>query len=184
MVTSQRFFPTPEMDGSPLSGAVPTITGRESTRTPRATRLAGSVLVVALALTACTSDTPPVSSYGVPGEPALADRIVEVTAGDNFRFTPSEIVVAPGETVTFRVTNEGAITHDFTLGDEAAQQRHAEEMASGHGEHDDQPNVLALAPGATGDITWTFPETGVVLIGCHELGHYDAGMRGTIRIEG
>jgi uncharacterized cupredoxin-like copper-binding protein len=185
MVSLQRFFPTPDRDGSRSGLAAPVLTGRDATRLSRGTLLAASVLAAAtLALTACTSDAPRDSGYGAPGDPATADRVVEVVASDNFRFTPSEVVVSPGETVTFRVINEGALTHDFTLGDEAAQQRHAEEMAAGHGGHGDQPNVLGLAPGTTGEITWMFPDSGIVLIGCHEPGHYDAGMRGTIRIEG
>ncbi len=32
------------------------------------------------------------------------------------------------------------------------------------------------------DITWTFTKAGTTLYGCHEPGHYVAGMKGTITV--
>jgi uncharacterized cupredoxin-like copper-binding protein len=40
--------------------------------------------------------------------------------------------------------------------------------------------ALTVPPGATRHLTWTFDKPGVVLYGCHVLGHWAAGMKGTI----
>lgn len=126
-------------------------------------------------------------TFGRPGEASEADRVVEVDANDDFTFSPAEIAVSAGETVTFVVTNTGAIPHDFTLGDQATQDAHEAEMAemaaSGDmGEHSD-PNAVVLEAGETNELTWTFSEAGTVLIGCHQPGHYDAGMKGAVEVE-
>jgi uncharacterized cupredoxin-like copper-binding protein len=44
-------------------------------------------------------------------------------------------------------------------------------------EHDD-PNAVRLEPGATGEILWTFSNTGTFEYACLILGHYEAGMYG------
>lgn len=96
------------------------------------------------------------------------------------------ITCGPSAATTFRVTNVGNLPHDFTLGDEAAQDEHEAEMAemAGNGEMvPDEPNVLSLPPGETHELTWHFTEPGTVLIGCHEIGHYAAGMIATITVE-
>lgn len=125
-------------------------------------------------------------TFGTPGDPADADRIIEVDANDDLTFEPADIEVAAGETITFIVTNTGAIPHDFTIGDEATQDAHEEEMAemieSGEmGEHSD-PNAVVLEAGETKELTWTFTETRTVLIGCHQPGHYAGGMKGTVKV--
>ena len=124
-------------------------------------------------------------SFGEPADAASADRVIEITASDDFRFDPASIEVSAGETVTFRVTNTGAIPHDFTLGDEAMQQSHAEEMGEMAGmAMPDEPNAMVLAPGETRELTWRFTEPGDLLIGCHQSGHYEAGMRAQITVQG
>jgi uncharacterized cupredoxin-like copper-binding protein len=40
--------------------------------------------------------------------------------------------------------------------------------------------ALTVPPGATRRLTWIFDEPGIVLYGCHVLGHWSAGMKGTI----
>jgi uncharacterized cupredoxin-like copper-binding protein len=126
-------------------------------------------------------------SFGEPADAADADRVVEITANDDFSFDPDDITVSAGEVITFRVVNGGALIHDFTLGDEAIQQEHEAEMAemaeSGEMMMHDEPNTMSIDPGETNELTWHFTESGSVLIGCHEVGHYDSGMKGTITIE-
>lgn len=126
-------------------------------------------------------------SFGEPAEAADADRVVEITANDDFSFDPDEITVSVGEVITFRVVNSGALIHDFTLGDEATQQEHEAEMAemaeSGETMRHDEPNAMSIDPGETNELTWHFTETGSVLIGCHEVGHYGSGMKATITVE-
>ncbi|MFP5333445.1 MAG: plastocyanin/azurin family copper-binding protein, partial [Acidimicrobiia bacterium] len=99
--------------------------------------------------------------FGEPGDHAMADRVIEITASDDFRFDPASIEIATGETVTFRVTNTGAIPHDFTLGDEMTQQAHAEEMEEMAGmSMPDEPNAMVVAPGETKELTWHFTQAG------------------------
>lgn len=127
-------------------------------------------------------------AFGQPGNAAEADRAVEIDAGDDFAFSPAEINVSVGETITFVVTNTGVIPHDFTLGDQATQDAHEAEMAdmaaSGDMGELDDTNAMVLDSGETKELTWTFSEAGTVLIGCHQPGHYAAGMRGAVEVDG
>ncbi|MEE9177610.1 MAG: plastocyanin/azurin family copper-binding protein [Acidimicrobiia bacterium] len=126
------------------------------------------------------------SSFGSPADASDADRVIEVDANDDFSFGPAEIVVSAGETITFVVTNTGNLPHDFTLGDQHAQDEHAAEMAEmmagGDMAHDD-PNAVVVEPGETKELTWHFSETGTFIIGCHQPGHYAAGMVGSVDVE-
>jgi uncharacterized cupredoxin-like copper-binding protein len=91
------------------------------------------------------------------------------------------------------VTNAGKLPHEFILGDRTTQLDHERQMqdgpsAGGHG-HAHGPaghatpgagGALTVPPGQTRRLTWTFEEPGIVLYGCHVLGHWAAGMKGTI----
>lgn len=121
-------------------------------------------------------------AFGEPAEPEDVDRTIEVEAKDDLSFEPNAFGVEAGETIQFVVTNSGSIPHDFTLGDQAAQDAHEEEMSEGGMEHSD-PNAIVLEPGETKSLTWKFTEAGTVLIGCHQPGHYGGGMTGTIEVK-
>ena len=112
-----------------------------------------------------------------------ADRVVEVSMKDN-AFDPNSLSVEAGEKVTFRFTNDGAVAHDAYIGDAEAQEEHGESMDSGdmegHNMHDG--DALLLEPGKSGELTHTFEEAGEILIGCHQPGHYEAGMKSTITV--
>ena len=149
---------------------------------------------MAIALSACASDTAlptatdadsqGVFSFGEPADSASADRVIEITGTDDFRFDPTQLTVQVGETVTFRVVNAGNQVHDFTIGDEATQIEHAEEMTEMSGmDMPDEPNAITIAAGETKEVTWRFTEAGVVLIGCHQPGHYENGMKGSISVQ-
>lgn len=129
-------------------------------------------------------------AFGRPANAADADRTIEIRTDNELVFDPAEVTVAAGETVTFSITNEGDLLHDFVIGDEAAQQEHAEAMAAmdeamgSEGEEHGGANAVSAPPGETVDLTWTFHgETEGLLYGCHEPGHYAAGMVGTIVVE-
>ena len=153
-------------------------------------RLAAVVMAGGLLLAGCGgggSSTPATSGgVGPPGDPAKATRTVEIHAGDDLRFQPDTVDAKIGETVTFKVVNVASVEHDFTLGDDAAQSEHEKEMRSmssgGPMDMSDSPNAIHIAPGTTKDITWTFTKAGTTLYGCHEPGHYVAGMKGTITV--
>lgn len=118
---------------------------------------------------------------GGPAEEAEAITEVEVEAQDDFTFTPASIEVEAGEVVTFVVRNEGVAQHEFVLGDEVYQQMHEAEMQGDH-DMDMMENAIVVPGGETKKITWRFDEAGEVLFGCHEPGHYKAGMVGRITI--
>jgi uncharacterized cupredoxin-like copper-binding protein len=119
---------------------------------------------------------------------------VRVVMNDRFRYRPSAIMVRAGHRVTFEVTNTGKLPHEFILGDRASQLDHERQMqADPAGEDMDMhthmhmhmhmhmhAGGLSVPPGQTRRLTWTFDEPGIVLYGCHVLGHWAAGMRGTI----
>lgn len=119
-------------------------------------------------------------AFGAPGNPSATTRTIEVVTEDPYRFEPEELEVESGETVTFVVTNEGDREHEFVLGDPEYQESHGQEMASGAMHH--EGNAVTVEPGATEELTWTFPDDGEVLYGCHVAGHYDAGMVGAISV--
>lgn len=120
---------------------------------------------------------------GGPGLASDAIRTVEVTTLDTMAFQPSRINVSAGETITFAVTNTGQTMHEFTLGDAAMHQEHAQAMAHiPAGVAHEFPNSITLQPGETKRLTWRFGEATTLEYACHVRGHYQAGMRGQITI--
>jgi Cu+-exporting ATPase len=114
----------------------------------------------------------------------LPDRTIEVDANDQFRFDPGDLEVREGESVAFVVTNSGVLPHEFVIGDEEVQAKHEAEMSEGEKTEEEhaEPYAIDIEPGQTATLVYTFDEAGTTLIGCHVPGHYDAGMRGTIRV--
>lgn len=127
---------------------------------------------------ATESAAPPPSAPAV--DPAAGEIAVVMT--DAMRFEPGTITVAAGRAITFRVENAGLIPHEFFVGDAEEQEHHAAEMAEGgmHG----HAGALRLEAGETGRVTMTFEKTGELLVGCHEPGHFDAGMVATLQVIG
>ena len=135
-----------------------------------------------LGLAGCGKDDP---GIGKPGDRAESTRVIEVEAEDNPRFLPAFIPVKPKETVTFRIVNKGTRIHEFFLGDED-DQKAREELMAGMGSAPmampDRPNGVTVEPGATKEITWSFPRTGTIPYGCHEPGEFAKGMKGEIKV--
>lgn len=122
--------------------------------------------------------------FGMPADAADADRVIEITGGDDLKFDPAAVTIKVGEIITFRVHNPGVLPHDFTLGDDHMQDEHEAEMAEmGAGMEHMDANAVLVPPGETVELTWEFTEAGTILMGCHQPGHYAAGMKGTIVIE-
>lgn len=183
---------------------------------------------------------------GTPEQP----RDIAISMDDTLRFDPAEIAVGAGEVVRFVLTNTGAATHDFLIGDLETQEEHGAEMASGmtHGhsecpepadEHADEamgdddmmmgdetathvpdddeamghmdeaddhmaeaddhmdeagdhaeaelcpggiPAAVTIEPGETVSVLARLDEPGETLIGCHQPGHWPAGMKGVITV--
>lgn len=131
-----------------------------------------------------SNSTGTAGAVGEPGDAGQASRTIQVSALDSMAFEPASLSVAPGEVVTFVVTNGGQADHEFTLGDAAMQKEHAATM--GHmpeGIAHALPNSIALAPGETKELTWRFAQGGTLEYACHEPGHYEAGMRGQLTVQ-
>jgi len=162
-------------------------------------RLLILLMVLGLVAAACSSDdssdTTMAADMDMDGEFAFGDpmaasdasRTIEITANDDFTFSPASVSVTKGETVTFKVTNSGKIPHDFVLGDDQLQAEHEAEMAEmagGDMAMHDEPNAFVLEPGETKEMTWHMTESGEILFGCHQPGHFAAGMVGNVSVTG
>jgi uncharacterized cupredoxin-like copper-binding protein len=101
---------------------------------------------------------------------AAAPRVVDVEAGPGYAFRPASIAVVRGETITFRVTTMGPLTHEFMVGPANAVAADTEGT----------PEVADIAMMQTKSITYTFDGDGPYAFACHAPGHDEAGMRGTI----
>jgi uncharacterized cupredoxin-like copper-binding protein len=122
-------------------------------------------------------------SFGEPAMATEATRVIEISANDDFTFDPDKIAVTEGEVITFKVTNDGKIPHDFVLGELAVQVEHEAEMQDMTGDDSmahEEPNAFVIDPGETKEMTWHMTESGEIIMGCHQPGHYVAGMKGTI----
>ncbi|KJZ30204.1 copper oxidase [Paracoccus sp. S4493] len=97
-------------------------------------------------------------------------------------FEPGELSFAPGETVRLVITNNGELEHEFVMDSVKTNAEHKEVMAKfPEMEHDD-PNAVRLQPGETGEILWTFGESGEFEFACLIPGHYEAGMHGPLNV--
>jgi uncharacterized cupredoxin-like copper-binding protein len=115
------------------------------------------------------------------GDSAAAARTIRIEMRDT-AYSPESIEVDKGETVRFVFTNKGTVPHDAFVGDAAAQTTHEEEMRADGGEHHHGGDGVTVEPGKTADLTETFEQAGTTFIGCHEPGHWDAGMKLTVTV--
>jgi uncharacterized cupredoxin-like copper-binding protein len=109
-----------------------------------------------------------------------ADRTVEVEMKD-FAFSPANFQVKKGETVTFRFNNPTTLLHEAVIGDESVQAEHEKAMDE-HGGHPKEGKVVEVAAGKTAELTYTFAKDGTLLVGCHQPGHYEAGMKAAVTV--
>jgi uncharacterized cupredoxin-like copper-binding protein len=120
--------------------------------------------------------------WGIAGDAAAAQRRIEVRMGDHMRFTPERIDVRQGETLRFRIRNTGKLMHEFVIGTQAENARHAELMLKFPDMEHDEPYMAHVSPGRAGEIIWTFNRVGSFEFACLIAGHYQAGMVGTINV--
>ncbi|HEY2666453.1 MAG TPA: heavy metal translocating P-type ATPase, partial [Actinomycetota bacterium] len=112
--------------------------------------------------------------------PAVS-RTIEVAMTDD-AYGPSTMAVATGQRVRFVFRNEGTVVHDALIGDATVQAEHDAGKRTGRAHVRGAVPMVSVAPGATGDLVYTFTRPGTVLIGCHEPGHYVRGMRAVITV--
>jgi uncharacterized cupredoxin-like copper-binding protein len=129
-------------------------------------RIGIAAAVVALTLGACSAAAAPQSG--------ATPRIIAIQADDEMAFSPAAITAQPGETVLFRVTNVGKAEHEFMVGPkDAVDADGGEETAE----------IEGLAAGQTKELSYTFAAAGTYAFACHEPGHFEAGMFGTIALQ-
>ena len=122
------------------------------------------------------------SAIGEPGKAVNVTRTVQIDMSDAMRYTPSSIDAKQGETIRFVIRNSGKVKHELVLGTEKELQEHYEVMKKfPEMEHDD-PNMVTVAPGKTGQVTWKFTKAGKIDFACLQPGHYDAGMKGSVAV--
>ncbi|OOG79768.1 hypothetical protein B0E41_22275 [Hydrogenophaga sp. A37] len=121
--------------------------------------------------------------WGIAAEPKEAQRTIQIRMTDNMRFTPSHLEVREGETLRLRAVNGGKMLHEIVIGTPEELQSHAEMMKKHPGMEHDEPYMAHVPAGKRSDITWTFNRAGDFEFACLLPGHFDAGMRGTIRVK-
>jgi uncharacterized cupredoxin-like copper-binding protein len=121
-------------------------------------------------------------AIGVAGKASEVKRTVKVDMNDAMRFVPASVEVKQGETVRFLITNSGKLKHEFVLGTEKDLKEHYELMKKFPEMEHDEPNMVTVDPGKTGEVVWRFTKAGQVDVGCLQPGHYDAGMKAVIRV--
>jgi uncharacterized cupredoxin-like copper-binding protein len=122
------------------------------------------------------------STIGQAGEASKVGRTINIEMTDAMRFTPDKVVAKRGETIRFVVTNSGKLKHEFNLGTEADLKAHYELMKKFPGMEHDEPNQVSLESGKTGEVIWHFTKAGKVSFACLHVGHYDAGMKGSVSV--
>lgn len=149
-----------------------------------------AVLAIVAGMAGC-GDAEPAAELG------RGTRLLLITMTDS-AFSPDKFEVRVGESVTFRFVNTGLVRHEAVIGDLAYQDAHAQMMedfstapvagppgqsrrAMRHPGMND-PNAVVVEPGQSAELTFSFARAGQIFIGCHETGHWDAGMQASITI--
>ena len=146
-------------------------------------RLVIAAAVIAVVAAACGGgeDNPTIES------PGSATKTIEIDMVD-IAYEPKTLTAQRGERLEFVFRNRGAIAHDAFIGDAAAQADHEQDMrqaeSGGHemGGDDKDKDAVTVDPGKTGRLAYTFDKPGTVEIGCHQLGHYAAGMKISVTV--
>ena len=123
-------------------------------------------------------------AIGKPGLASKVTRTIKVDMLDTMRFTPSNLAIKQGETIRFVVKNSGQIPHEMVLGTEKDLKEHYEVMKKNPEMEHADANSVTVQPGKTGEIVWQFTKSGKVDFACLHPGHYDAGMKGQVRVAG
>jgi len=101
---------------------------------------------------------------------------------NGMRFIPSDIQVKQGETIRFVLKNTDSVKHEFSLGTKQELLEHYEVMKKFPDMEHDEPNKISLAPGKQGEVIWKFTKAGAVDFACLHVGHFDAGMKGLVKV--
>jgi uncharacterized cupredoxin-like copper-binding protein len=120
--------------------------------------------------------------WGIAGETKNAKRTIAVSMLDSMRFSPDKIETRLGETIKFTLKNTGKVMHEFVIGTQKENDEHAALMLKFPNMEHSEPYMAHVPPGKTGTIVWTFNKPGDFEFACLIAGHYQAGMRGKIKV--
>lgn len=120
---------------------------------------------------------------GCASAPSQASTEINVEATD-FAYTPLSITVPAGEPVTLKLTNKGAVEHDYVIEyinvtDVVA----SESMPAEHHQMGDMPDYdlhFFAKAGEIATLQFTALEPGTYEVFCSIEGHKEAGMVGTL----
>jgi uncharacterized cupredoxin-like copper-binding protein len=122
-------------------------------------------------------------SFGVAADPRKAKRTIRISMSDEMRFAPAAITVKQGEVVRFVAHNNGKVVHEMVLGTMDEMEKHAELMRKFPGMEHDEPHMVHVNPGKSGEIGWRFTKAGTYYFACLIPGHFEAGMIGKVVVE-
>jgi len=126
---------------------------------------------------------PEQQDFGIAGDPAKVTRTITVRMSDAMRYLPSLVEIRRGETVRFVVRNRGRAFHEMVIGTKAGLKEHAELMKRFPGMEHDEPNMVHVSSGTTGEIVWQFNREGEFYYACLVHGHFEAGMVGRVIVK-
>ena len=116
--------------------------------------------------------------FGIAGDLKKVSRTVDIHEHDGMRFSPAVVNVKLGETIRFRVKNDGKIMHEMVIGTLPELKEHAELMKKFPNMEHEEPYMAHVKPGATEEIVWRFNRPGEFNYACLIAGHFEAGMIG------
>ncbi|WP_198087147.1 plastocyanin/azurin family copper-binding protein [Variovorax sp. E3] len=120
--------------------------------------------------------------WGIAGKPGAVKRTIDIAMADDMTFTPSVIEVHEGDTVRLRLKNRGKELHELVLGTTAEIEAHAAMMKKFPDMEHDDPWMVHVPAGKTGDMVWTFNRAGDFDFACLVKDHYELGMAGRVRV--
>jgi uncharacterized cupredoxin-like copper-binding protein len=120
--------------------------------------------------------------WGIAGDAKTVKRTIALSMSDQMRFTPDRIDVKQGETVRIALRNTGNMLHEMVIGTRKELDEHAALMLKFPDMEHDEPYMAHIPPGKTGEIVWTFNRAGEFDFACLIAGHYQAGMKGKIKV--
>ncbi len=141
-------------------------------------KLAFAVPALLLVSAACAKS--PAANAGAGGSAPAAKATVVAVTQKEWAIEPAVSSVGPGN-VTFQVTNQGQLTHEFVVLQTDAAPGSIPIESGKASEAGHQGEVQDVPPGTTKTLTLNLPPGNYVLI-CNLPGHYEAGMHAAFTV--
>lgn len=123
----------------------------------------------------------------LPAYVKMVDGVQVVTINaKEFKFTPSEIHLNPGK-AKFILINDGAVEHEFEVYETANRQKLMDAMSANDQKAADSlamARIKSVSSKQTKESDVVTLKGGTYEIGCHVVGHFEAGMKGTLTVAG